>query len=126
MTIPDGSLFQEVGDDAIYLVDEGKRRHIEDPDTFNGVFKNNPNISSVLDKKAITLGNSIVSGSVLVKSSSSDPVYLVDKYDGSDKKWKKRYIPSMAIFDKYQFNQGYIQSVPQATLDGMDDGPNIS
>lgn len=78
MTIPDGSLFQEVGDDAIYLVDEGKRRHIEDADTFNGVFKINPNISSVLDKTDITLGNSIVSGSVLVKSSSSDPVYLVD------------------------------------------------
>lgn len=123
--VSNGILIQEVGDAAIYLIDEGKRRHIEELATFNEVFKDIPNIHSILEKNDIPEGNPIISGSVLVTAIDSDPVYLIDKYDGSNKKWKKRHIQSLAIFHKYQFNQNHIQVVPQAILDGMDDGAHI-
>lgn len=123
-TRSNGDLIQKCGNAAIYLVDEGKRRHIED---LAQVFKDAPNINSIEEKNDIPEGKPIIRGSVLVTSAAAEagPVYLIDNYDGHNEEWKKRHILSIDIFNKYQFNQDNIKVVPQARLDKMDDGPDI-
>ncbi|PQO35827.1 hypothetical protein C5Y96_09265 [Blastopirellula marina] len=102
----------------IYLIDEGKKRHIPDPPTYNSLFRSWEGIVEDLDVNDIETGTTITPGSVIATGDATPHVYLIDGRS-------KRHIVSPAVMDKYHFRWP-TQPVPQAVIDGIPTGAAIS
>ena len=114
-----GCRLKAPGDDKIYLVDQGVRRLIPDPTTYNNLFRDWNGIVQdplILD---IPEGRPVVSGSVLARVVGTEPVYLVEP--GS-----KRWIASPHTMDVYYLSWDRVYVIPPELLAGIPDGPTIS
>jgi hypothetical protein len=107
----------------IYLIDNGKRRHITNPDVYNQLFRNWDGIHTVIDIENIPLGSAIREGTGLFKTSKSNKVFWLDKEH--DNKVVKRWITSPQAMDKYNFNWDKVATVYDYFADGIRDGSNI-
>ena len=103
----------------IYLMDEGKRRWIPDPPTYNGLFRDWNGVFPDIDIDEIDLGTQITHGALLIRGLASPKVYLFDQN-------KKRHVTSPAVMDKYYFDWGKIHPIDQAVVDGIANGPDIN
>ena len=112
-----GMRVKQPNQDHIYLIDEGKKRHIPDPTTYNNLFRSWEYFED-LDVNDIETGTSITPGAVLVSGDATPHVYLID--GGC-----KRHVTSPAVMDKYHFRWP-TQPVPQAVIDAIPTGPAIS
>jgi len=101
----------------IYLVDEGKRRWIPNPATFNNLFRS-WDVYVGIDIMSIPEGQQISDGAFLGKSSKPE-VYLIDN-------GKKRHITSPAVMDKYNFNWKTIIILPNLAIDYIPTGTPIN
>jgi hypothetical protein len=111
-----GLLLQLAGEAAVYLVINGFRRWVPNMDTHNNLFVGNAKITP-FDISQVSLGPQLSDGAVLAKG-DSDAVYLVST-------GVKMLIPSMDIFNRYQFNTSKIKKVPQVVIDSIPNGPNL-
>jgi hypothetical protein len=73
-----------------------------------------------MDVSTITAGPDLTSGAYPATSASGGgDIYLVSN-------GQKRHVSSTGTMDKFQFNWGAVQAVPQATLDGLPNGPDLT
>jgi hypothetical protein len=114
-----GKRIQAPGTPAIFLVDDnGTTRYIPDPTTYNNLFRDWSGIQAV-DPAIIAAGPPLTSGAYLATSASGGgAIYLVSN-------GQKRHVSSPASMDKFWLNWGTVQSVPQSTLDGLPNGPDV-
>ena len=114
----DGLRMQIPGEPAIYLIDNGFRRHIPDPDTYNNLFRNWDNIVQDVNLNEIDEGIPISVGAILARAIDQAPVFLIDARS-------KRHVGSPAVMDRYQFNWDKISVVPHILLDSIATGTPV-
>jgi hypothetical protein len=75
-----GSLLKYPGNPKVYLVDQGFRRWIQDPNMLQGIFKDNPEDYIVENQLILDVpkGNPILPGTDLARGVETAPVYLVE------------------------------------------------
>ena len=113
-----GLLLQLPGQPKVYLVLNGFRRWVPDPGTFNSLFVQGARVIQDIGIGAISEGDPLTSGAVLLKGNSAPNTYLVTN-------GVKMWIPSPDIFQTYQFNSGAVVTVPQIVADFIPSGPNV-
>ena len=104
---------------AVFLILDGKRRHIPDPPTFDSLFRNWDGIITDINVEEITDGGALTQGAVLAKPDNSPAVFLVSNN-------QKRHIASPAAMDKYNFSWQRIITVPHVLLDFIGTEATIS
>jgi hypothetical protein len=115
-----GARIEAAGGPDIYLVDDdGTKRHIPDPTTYNNLFRDWTGIK-VVDTYAISSGPALTSGAYLGWDGvAGDPIYLVSN-------GQKRHITSPTVMDKFWFDPTKVRTVPQSTLDALPNGPDLT
>jgi len=102
----------------VYLIDEGRRRWIPNPPTYNNLFRDWNGIILDWNIANIDRGSDIANGAVLARQEGMAPVYLVE--------FQKRRIDSPAAMDRYYFNWNAVRQVPRLLLQYINSGPIIS
>ena len=113
-----GLLLQLPGAPQIYLVLNGFRCWVPDPQTLANLFVSNPSIFQDINIGVVAQGPALTSGAVLAEANGSAPVYLVTN-------GVKMWIPTPDIFNRYQFKQASIQVVAPVLIDFIPSGPNV-
>ena len=115
----DGLRFRMPGEDAVYLVDQGQKRHIADPFVYSALFKDWQNIHLDIDIAAIDSGPEIDHSAFLFKCFDSPKVFLFDK-------GTKRHVANPAVMGRFQFDWNKIQrwNSPLSSI-GWPDGPAL-
>jgi len=113
-----GLLLQLPGAAPVYLVINGFRCWVPDSTTFSNLFVNGATIVQDIGIGAVSEGAALSSGAILAQGNASPQVYLVSN-------GVKMWIPSPAIFTRYQFNSAAIQMLPQIVIDFLPNGPNL-
>jgi len=113
-----GLILQLPGAAPVYLVLNGYRCWIPDPQTFQNLFNSGATITPSINIGVVSEGAALTSGAVLAQGSASPQVYLVSN-------GVKMWIPDQATFQRYQFNAAKIQLVPQILMDSIPNGPNV-
>jgi hypothetical protein len=115
-----GSRIEAASGSAIYLIDDdGTKRLIPDPATYNNLFRDWTGIK-IVDPATISSGPALTSGAYLAWDGvAGDPIYLVSN-------GQKRHIVSPAVFDKFWFALNKVQTVPQSTLNALPNGPDLT
>ncbi len=114
-----GRRLQGVNDPAVYLVDDnGFRRWIPNPPTYNNLFRDWNGIVEVIDINDIDRGPDISDGAILAKDPNLPPVYLIDN-------GQKRWVTSPAVMDKFYFSWQTIHAVPNIVLSFVPSGSDI-
>eukprot|EP01084_Bolivina_argentea_P301645 520447_1 len=115
------------GNGCIYLVLDGKLRHIPDPPTFNQLFdKWTYENMNEIDIQKLVKGDPLPRGCHLFKgiggNIKDNMVFLMDKING---KLVKRYIVSPPVFNRYSFSWAKIKSIPTVSVQAIPDGPAV-
>ncbi|SNS54933.1 hypothetical protein SAMN04488107_2970 [Geodermatophilus saharensis] len=103
----------------IYLVDQGYRRWIPNPATYNNLFRDWNGIREFIDVHTIPVGLPIANGAVLARPSGGPAVYFVDA-------GVKRWVTSPTAMDRYHLNWDRVYGVPPILLQNISDGPAIN
>ena len=99
--------------------DDGTLRHIPDPTTYTNLFRDGSGVQT-MNVSTIASGPDLTSGAYLATpDSGGGPIYLVSN-------GQKRHVSSPATMDKFWFNWNAVQTVPQTTLDGLPNGPDLT
>jgi hypothetical protein len=106
------------GEPKVWLIDQGVRRHIPDPTTFERLFRNWDGIQQNPAFALIDEGRPISTQAQLLTASGTPKVFLVEPNS-------KRWITSPVVMDRYNFNWGTITWVPKFLLDAIPTGSNI-
>ncbi|MFG3497743.1 hypothetical protein [Streptomyces sp. NPDC047886] len=114
-----GLRLKSVNGPAVYLILDGKRRHIPNPATYDNLFRDWNGIQSVIDINSITDGGPLSDGAVLGKSPNGPEVYLISN-------GVMRWITSPAAMDTYHFAWGKIVNISAVALYSIPTGPSIS
>ena len=120
-----GVKLQLPGSAPIYLVDNGVRRWIPNPQVFNALFRDWNGVCQDPDIPEIQRGPDIPATAILFRCFDSPKVFLLDH--NTQNQNVKRWITSPAVMDHYNFSwtQIHIWNVPLNTI-GIPDGSNIS
>jgi hypothetical protein len=102
----------------VYLMDQGLRRWIPNPQTYSNLFRDGNTIYVHPAIGGITEGIPISNGAILAKANNAPSFYLVDQ-------GMKRHITSPAVMDLYNFDGNKVCSVPGILLDSLPTGPAI-
>jgi hypothetical protein len=103
----------------VYLIDEGKKRHIPNPDTYCNLFVNWEGIRTDIDVSTVRTGTPISDGAILAQAIDDNAVFLIDG-------GHKRHVTSPEAMDAYHFAWKHIYRVPPVLLSTFPDGPPIS
>lgn len=114
-----GLLLQLPGAPQIYLVLNGFRCWVPDPQTLANLFVSSRTIVPDINIGVVAQGPALTSGAVLAQAIGTAPCYLVTN-------GVKMWIPSSDIFNHYQFNQKNIQFVAPVLIDFIPNGPNVA
>ncbi|MCZ7384968.1 MAG: hypothetical protein O8C63_09505 [Candidatus Methanoperedens sp.] len=111
------------GSAPIYLIDEGKKRHIPNPQVYNELFSTWEGVIDDIDIDEITTGVSIPETATLFKCIDSPKVFLLD---GVAPNQVKRHIFSPDVMNRYKFNWGrvHLWNVPLSAI-AFPDGTTI-
>ncbi|MFX0196770.1 MAG: hypothetical protein ACFFCW_11640 [Candidatus Hodarchaeota archaeon] len=109
------------GEPAIYLIDEGKKRHIPNVATYNRLFRNWSGIREDLNIENCPEGNPIPTFALLFRCTGSPKVYLLD---GENENRIKRHIASPYVMDEYHFDWSKVQEI-NCSVTNYPDGPVI-
>lgn len=123
---PNGVLVIEAGTPTIYLVDNGKKRHIVTPlaALTNGLNLNYAHPVSSAEIALLENGASVnVKEGTLLKTNSSPSVYIIDDTTTGQ---VKRHISSASAMDAFGLKSSQIHTAAQAVLDSYGNGPDLS
>lgn len=112
-----GLLIQQPGTYGIYLIVNGTKRLIPDPDTLKRLFIHNPTIIP-WDVPSVESGPMLSVGAVLVRADGFANTYVVT----NGVRW---FIPSDAVFNRYQFNRANVVVVPAIVINSVPPGPDL-
>jgi hypothetical protein len=120
-----GLMIKQPGDDRIYLVDTGYKRHLV-PQNFDLLFIPSPQIQN-WDVANVPTGSPLLPDSALIQASDMKPgVYLVTTAaPPASGQLVKRGIVSAEIFRRYQFDGSKIKLVPPIVVTGLPTGPDM-
>ncbi|MCX7112750.1 MAG: hypothetical protein NTX45_22035 [Proteobacteria bacterium] len=113
----EGFLLKQLNQPHIYLVLDGKRRHVPNPDTLQSLFGGS-GAEDVLDIDSIPEGDALTPGAVLARADNAPPLYLVSN-------GMKRHITSPGAVNKYHFHGNTIV-LPLAVVDSIPTGDPIN
>lgn len=114
----DGLRVQLPGDPAIYLMDAGKKRHIPNPPTYDGLFRDWNGIVQDAHLNEIDTGLAISNGAILAQAYGDAAVYLIDQ-------GHKRHIANPATMDRYSLAWNKIQHVAPILIASIPTGQAI-
>jgi hypothetical protein len=120
-TRPDlaGYRIKEQGQPPVYLVDDdGTRRWIPNPLTYNNLFRDWDGIVQDLDINEIDRGPDITDGAILGKAPHAAPIYLISND-------VKRWVTSPAVMDKFHFSWDAVQQVAESVLEALPSGSDL-
>jgi hypothetical protein len=109
---------------AIYLIDNGAKRVIDDPTAMNNLF-NDWNAIPDINMQLIDDGVDIDDLVVLARGFGDPAVYLIDKKNAAGERIK-RHVASPETMVKYNFSANKIYDVPMALISTMPTGPQIT
>ena len=104
---------------AIYLIDQGYRRWIPDPPTYDNLFRNWDGVVVDIDIIEIPEATPLSHGASLARAAGTAPVHLVSN-------GQKRWVTSPAVMDKYWFAWNKVVEVPASLIDSIPSGSPIS
>lgn len=113
-----GLLVQLPGADPIYLVINGFRRWVPNPQTFINLFVPGARVVPDVNIGLIPEATPLTSGAVLARPAGGNPIYVISN-------GVKMLIPSMDVFNRYQFNMNNVQNVSPVLIDFIPTGPNV-
>jgi hypothetical protein len=114
-----GLRIQKPGDQALYLIDRGQKRHIPNPDTFNNLFRNWSHVEDLYIFDSIETGPPLPDGAILAAAIGSGAVYLLDL-------GCKRHVTGPSVMKKYNFNWDRVYKLPPLTLANIPLGDPIA
>ena len=114
----DGLRLQTPGDAAIYMIGQGKKRHIADPNTYNSLYREWNSVVPDVDLNEIDGGEEIAPGTNLIQGYGDAAVYLLDG-------GRKRWIQSPATMDRYDFDWRKVIRVPMSVINSLQNGSGI-
>ena len=121
-----GSRLKNKATGQIYLMDCGKRRYIPNKQVYFKLFKDWDGSISDVDIDEIDEVDGIPETAILFKCNDSAKVFLLD---GVAPHQKKRWIPSLEVFNRYYFNMRKVERFNEP-LNEIDkkypDGPDIA
>jgi len=120
-TRPDlaGYRIKEQGQPPVYLIDDdGTRRWIPNPQTYDNLFRDWDGIVQDLDINEIDQGPDITDGAILGKAPNAAPIYLISND-------VKRWVTSPAVMDKFHFSWDAVQQVAESVLEALPSGPDL-
>jgi len=108
----------------IYLIDEGMRRWIPNPQVYDQLFKDWNGIVFDININDIDQGTNISETVILFRCYDSPKVFLLD---GVAPQQTKRWITSPEVMARYNFdwNKVHVWNVPLSAIK-YPDGPNIT
>jgi hypothetical protein len=109
---------------AIYLIDNGAKRHVDDPTAMNNIF-NDWSTFPDIDTQLIDDGIDIDDLVVLAQGFGDPTVYLIDKKNAAGDRIK-RNVASPQTMAKYNFSWSKIYHVPTALISAMPTGQQIT
>lgn len=112
----EGFLLKQLNQPHVFLVLDGKRRHVPNPATFQSLFGGS-GVEDVVDIDSIPEGDALTTGAVLARADNDPPLYLVSN-------GVKRHITSPAAVDKYHFH-GNDVVLPSVVVDSILTGDPI-
>ena len=123
----EGKRLHSTANGCIYLVLDGKLRHVPNPSTFNLLFdKWQYQDMNEIHLQQLAKGDPLPDGCHLFKGTGSgikdNMVYLLDKIDG---KLVKRHIVSPPVFNRYSFSWSKIKSMETSATQAIPSGPAI-
>jgi hypothetical protein len=113
-----GLLLQLPGTPKVYLVLNGFRCWIPDPQTFQNLFVPTATVFQDINIGVVSEGPALTTGAVLAQAAGSAPVYLVSN-------GVKMWIPTPDILNRYQFNSAKIQTVAPVLINFIPNGPDV-
>lgn len=110
---PDGTLLRAEGDTAVYVIKDGQREHITSPGAFAAAGYNWADVKVVAASVVNSFAEYAVSAKgTLYRVDNKPEVYYVEK-----NLW--RHIPSVAVFNSYNFSWSDIAILPEGGLDAF-------
>ena len=108
---------------AIYLIDKGAKRHVDDPTAMNHIFNDWSTLPDI-DTQLIDDGVDIDDLVVLAQGFGDPAVYLIDKKNAGGQRIK-RHVANPQTMAKYNFSWNKISHVPPALISATPTGDEI-
>jgi hypothetical protein len=118
-----GQRLRNPANGAIYLIDRGQKRHVDDPTAMTNLFNDWSTIPD-LDVNLIDDGPDIDDLVVLSQGFGNAAVYLIDKKDANGTRIK-RHIQNPGTMTKYNFSWNKVYHVPLGLIEGTPTGLEI-
>jgi hypothetical protein len=115
MPFRDGQRLIDDSDGAVYLILDGKRRHIRSWWLHDQLFKNHKHLIKVPSTAGMPLGSYLPNDTKIIAGADRPEIYLY--VDGV-----KRHIPSWDMFNWYHLDRNKIDYKHPADLDKIADG----
>lgn len=123
--LADGSLIKTIDSEKIYVIEEGKRRWIANPETFtdkeyawsNVVTISNRELGQYAEGEKLDTKPERILNGLLVKSNGPE-IYLIQNK-------QKRWIPNEEVFNSYGFSWKKIKSISSGELISYVQGDNL-
>jgi hypothetical protein len=123
--VPEGNLYRNEDNGAIYLILDGKARHIPDPATFSAVIRGGTATPAIRSFDLSTSGGPLcvglplMSGAQMIRDDSNGAVYLMDKEASG--RIVKRHVTSPGQMDRYHFTWDVVH-MTHATAEAIPTG----
>ena len=119
-----GQRLRNPADGAIYLIDQGRKRHVDDPTAMTNIFNDWSTLPD-LDVNLIDDGVDIDDNVCLAQGFGRPEVFLIDKKNVAGARIK-RHVNSPATMTKYNFSWNKIYHVPPALIDATPTGTEVT
>lgn len=102
----------------IWVIESGRKRGITSWEQFTKLFKPGASVYSGIDVANIPDGEIIARDAELITAPGRTPIWLFEH-------GLKRGIPSMKIFNEWQFNSNSVEELPWSVVNRIPNGPII-
>jgi hypothetical protein len=117
----DGCRLRKPGEAAVWLIFQGLRHHIADPDTYSALFADDRGVVDDVQVGEIALGPELNHGSCLVRAQGGVSIYLVFGRPRAI----RCFIPTLESFNEFGFAMSKVCDVPRILLDAIPVGPEL-
>ena len=103
--------------DPIYLIIDGKKCHVPNPETFNNLFLGSAHVEENSLLRLVSDGQSLETGAMLIKANGNPTYYLLTN-------GKKRKIHNPDVLNQYQFLASF-SSFPPIVVNSITNGDDV-